>query len=463
MAIWLSLMLAGAVGAGPWAEPEPPLGAERFGAGIQRTMTLLATSTPEHRNTVRVLFYGQSITEQPWTKEVARWLRATYPNANLIIENRAIGGFASQLLVKTAESDLYPFEPDLVIFYVYGSHIEYENIIRRIRERTTAEILMQTDHCTVEADLTEETDPARLSPKQWSAWMNHCFLPATARKYGAELCDQRAEWKRYLTAQKLAPRDLLIDGVHLNDRGCFLMAELVKPHLRYLPGEPTTAWQSLTRTVSVGQDARFEQGRLRLEFDGSRVDLIARPGAAPAGSLSYTIDGQPPPAIRGLYAATRASAYPGLPWPVVMRVGWTQVPVPETWTVRLIEPSDDLKSFRFAVTGSVTGADGEGSSAERFVSRSGRVVIEPDDWSLARSREFTKKPLGDAPLTWTIVPRFVDRWRAPANQDPTLEPATTLFSGLKNGHHTLELIADGDVSGLAAIRIHRPPFGDSER
>jgi hypothetical protein len=34
------------------------------GRGIQRTMTLLATSTPEQRNTVRILFYGQSITEQ---------------------------------------------------------------------------------------------------------------------------------------------------------------------------------------------------------------------------------------------------------------------------------------------------------------------------------------------------------------------------------------------------------------
>jgi hypothetical protein len=85
-------------------------------------------------------------TEQSWARTVADDLRRRFPSANLVIENRAIGGFAAQLLVKTAESDLYPFYPDLVIFHVYGSHIEYENIIRRIRERTTAEILMQTDH-----------------------------------------------------------------------------------------------------------------------------------------------------------------------------------------------------------------------------------------------------------------------------------------------------------------------------
>ena len=59
-----------------------------------------------------------------------------------------LGGFASQLLVKTAETDLYPFQPDLLIFHVYGAHDKYEDIIRRTRERTTAEILLQNDHVT---------------------------------------------------------------------------------------------------------------------------------------------------------------------------------------------------------------------------------------------------------------------------------------------------------------------------
>ena len=42
-----------------------------FGAKIQRTMMLLATSTPQHRHRVRILFYGQSITKQDWWLEVA--------------------------------------------------------------------------------------------------------------------------------------------------------------------------------------------------------------------------------------------------------------------------------------------------------------------------------------------------------------------------------------------------------
>lgn len=50
----------------------------QLGRGIQRTMTLLASSTPERRNTVRILFYGQSITEQDWWKEVAEDLRVRW-------------------------------------------------------------------------------------------------------------------------------------------------------------------------------------------------------------------------------------------------------------------------------------------------------------------------------------------------------------------------------------------------
>ena len=97
---------------------------------LRRSLTLMQSSTPTDRKTVRILFYGQSITQQSWWREVERYLRATYTDAHLIIENRAIGGHASQLLVKTAEADLYPFQPDLLIFHVYGSHLDPRAVCR---------------------------------------------------------------------------------------------------------------------------------------------------------------------------------------------------------------------------------------------------------------------------------------------------------------------------------------------
>src|SRR4051794_18354628 len=71
-----------------------------YGANVQRAMTLMATSPAEKRNPVRVLFYGQSITAQSWTAAVARDLRARFPFADLQIENRAIGGYTSNVLVR---------------------------------------------------------------------------------------------------------------------------------------------------------------------------------------------------------------------------------------------------------------------------------------------------------------------------------------------------------------------------
>ncbi len=207
--------------------------------GIQRTMTLLATSTPAHRNTVRVLFYGQSITEQSWSRQVAGWLRHKYPHAKLVIENRAIGGHSSQLLWRTAEADLYPFQPDLLIFHVYGSHLDYEKIIRRVLQRTTAEVLLQSDHITKPEELADPATQPAPTMKDWSAWWNVVFLPDLVKRLGhIELLDQRVLWRQYLNQNHLAPGQLLKDGVHLNLWGCFVMAQLVEQHLVYHPNAP---------------------------------------------------------------------------------------------------------------------------------------------------------------------------------------------------------------------------------
>jgi len=155
---------------GVFPPPENTGDPEHFGFHIQRTMALLENSTPEQQNTVRILFYGQSITEGDWWKIVRDDLVDRYPNANLIIENRALGGYASQMLQKTAETDLYPFQPDLLIFHVYGSHHAYENIIRRVKERTTSEILIQSDHYSGDHDLNEERNPEYLDQGDWTQW-----------------------------------------------------------------------------------------------------------------------------------------------------------------------------------------------------------------------------------------------------------------------------------------------------
>ena len=310
-----------------------------WGKSIQRTMRLLATSTAEKRNTVRILFYDQSITEQKWSKVVEEDLRGRFPYADLVIENRALGGFASQLLARTAETDLYPFQPDLLIFHVYGAHDKYEDIIRRTRERTCAEILIQTDHVTKAADLTEETDPAKvpIQSGKWEAFFNHNFLPSLAEKYGGELCGQRTLWKTYLTAHGLEPKALLKDNVHLNAHGEFLMAEIVKAHLRRDAKFDPAPAEAGVRTFVAGEEVNFENGRLSMEFEGNRVDVVCKAGASvPAG---VKIDGRKPsefPELRGFSRAvtTPPGKWP-VKWPIIAPIGSGQLLLIEDWTLEV--------------------------------------------------------------------------------------------------------------------------------
>ena len=427
---------------------------------LRRSLTLLGASTPADRKTVRVLFYGQSITQQAWWKEVAHYLRSTYTNADLVIEDRAIGGHASQLLVKTAEADLYSFQPDLLIFQVYGSHIEYENIIRRVRERTCADILLQTDHLTTDASLTEETDPAKLTPKQWDPWMNHVFLPATASKYGACRADIHDLWKAYLKANHLKAANLLRDGVHLNAQGEWLMAELLKAYLAPLPPKPGYDPLSEPRVHTVPLVLVAGPSSVRMEFTGTRADLVLKPGAK--ASLSVLVDGHPPSAIPALYGFTRVSPFPMTDWPLLLRVSASSPLVAEDWSLKLDRASPDGKLSHFTLRGSVTGEDGEGYSTNRFTSRSGRIVIDPDDWNLAYCIAVFKRPLPDNhTAAWRAVLRGADMV-APQPAPPGVEACVTVAQGLPPGRHVLELRGADLAGSVRAARFYSPPGAPSQ-
>jgi len=448
--LWaLCAATAAALDEGAFVPPAPGELGPEAGAGIQRTMTLLATSTPQQRHRVRILFYGQSITQQEWWREVADDLRRRFPHADLTIENRAIGGFAAQMLVRPAEHDLYPFYPDLVIFHVYGDHTKYEELIASIRRRTTAEVAISNDHHTV----------LPVPPGNWEEKMSYELVPAIARKYGCYLMDIRTEWRRYLEANGLAPSALLRDGVHLNEHGNYLLAELIKRRLVYNPALPDDAWRDMVRTYQVGTDLRWEGGRLVLEFEGNRVDAIAA-AAEPRGPARVLIDGKKPSEFPELYAITRPSGTANIGWPAVTRVSYERPLILETWTARITEINDAADEFRFEVLGSRTGPDGSGASGERFVSASGRVVIEPGDWCLAYDRRVSGKPTpAGFKTTWQVVPMFADVYEPPAVEDPTREYATALAQGLTNERHTLELIQQGNAAvPLRAIRVYRPPL-----
>lgn len=441
--------------------PASPTNPSTLGANIQRTMALMANSKPQHRSTVRILFYGQSITKQEWSRTVATDLRTRFPNANFIIKNRSIGGCASQCLIAPAEHDLYPFYPDLLIFHVYGSNIDYEKIIRRVRETTTAEVLLLTDHYT--------------GTSAWSDRMSYEFIPQFATSYQCGLVDIRHAWLQYLREHSYLLSKLLADGTHLNAHGNFLMAELVKRYLVYQPAQNPDP-DGLVKTYIVGKDIFFENGELVLPFTGNRVDVIAS-AAPPTGATGRVlIDGRKPSEFPELYSITRPNGQvaadwiespPGSkdwPWEVgsLMRVrSRTKLQV-EDWTVTITHFRSST-DFDFTVTGSVTGDDGSGSYSDNpFISKSGRVVIDRADWWLTDLKNVS---ITDGfKVTWSVVPNFVDTYIPRPNPDPTIEQTTTLAQGLANRRHVLKLISsDGHSLPIQAIRVYHPLLGRSNK
>ncbi|MDQ3813927.1 MAG: GDSL-type esterase/lipase family protein, partial [Armatimonadota bacterium] len=171
------------------------------------------------------------------------------------------------------------------------------------------------------------------------------------------------------------------------------------------------------------------------------------------------IDGTKPSAIPQLYQFTRALATPGGKWPVILKMSWEKPLQIEDWTMQVTKDPANEELFSFTLSGSRTGPDGQGRSDQRFVSNSGRIVIDPKDWNVEYSLSLPGiKPVPDAfTVKWSVVPQFVDEFVASGIQDKTVESVVTLAQGFKNGGHTLEISGDANTP-ITAIRVYRPPF-----
>lgn len=435
-----------------YPKPELP-NSSNVGLNLAHSLSLLSESTRTKSNTVRILFYGQSITRDRWTKIVTNELERRFPKADIISKNLAIGGFPAQRLVLNTTKDILSFYPDLIIFHVYGSHHDYERILQKMRTLTTADIAIQTDHFAG-------------GDSNWSKFMNEYFLPKMAAKYKCELIDIRSSWRQYLQQHNYQPSELLRDNIHLNDHGNFLMAELVKSVLTVNP-QAVDPWKYRLKTYRINQDIEFKEGKLTLDFVGNRVDAIASLfGEAKAKIL---IDGLPPSAIPDLYIFSRANDGVGVDWPwdvsAPFVISWQQPPVEENWQLKILEVESSGKNpeFTFELTGSQTGLDGIGKNTETFISNSGRVMILPEHWWLQTAKN---KP---SPIQPGYILNFrsqllgTDIYEKPKFRGFHRESTVTLAQGLPNTKHTLTIIPleSGKVP-IEAIRVYKPPLTEGD-
>jgi hypothetical protein len=445
-----------------------------FGAHLQRTMTLLATSNSERRWPVRILMYGQSIVgNRNFTDLMRDYLHQQFPYADIQLDNLAIGGFEGSRLVRTAVHDLYPYYPDLLIFHVYQGQQsgEVERIISNVRRYTTADILLIDDHKTKDIEVLDSSRD---------------FWRQLAQKYNCELVDLSVTWSEYLRQHGLQPVDLLREGPHPNVEGYTLMTDLIGRHLRFNPIFPNN-WEDTVRTYEarrpleeaedeiqltgdgwatnqdgiVGSDSKQS---LHLDFVGNRVDLIAAHAdlSQKLGSARILLDGKPPSANPDAYAITRPSTGPQTWFPAVMRISHTKPLLLEDWTLRITRMNKNATDFAFEVVGSKTGPDGSGTNKETFVSKSGRVKIEAGDWMLAQIMSIFKQsappPVGFE-VHWSVVPMFKDVYQAPDTSDKAKVYETTLFQLISNTHHTIDVIPNGDGPvPIEALQVYHPPL-----
>ncbi len=416
-----------------------------YGSRIQRTMHLLATSTPEHKHRVRILFYGQSITNT-WTDAVLKDLQTRFPNADIVCENRAIGGFGSTWLSETAEADLYPFYPDLLFIQDYGAlDPAMERMFAAVHDRTTADVLVFTHHMqgTKNEGIQKAHDDESAKLRELS------------EKYGYEVVDVRPCWQAYLKNNNLDASKLVVaDLVHLNPDGQSLMAKIAMPHLRYIHDQSPEDGKNHIRYYDASGallKGSFDQAQgavlkkpLRIEFEGNRIDIAAMPIDGKLGTAKILIDGRNPSELPAVYATTRTNVCPGNWFPALRRVELGQKVVAEKWDLTITKINENCSEFEYDVRGSVTGPDGHGTSKQKFTSNSGRLLIDPAWFTITQSYQIFKKPIPAFTITWQVIEQFANEWKPQPIKDRTREDLYTLAQGFPNGRHTLEIIPNND-------------------
>ncbi len=415
---------------------------------IQRSMKAMAESTAETPARIKVLFYGQSIVGQHWSNQMMAELKRRYPTVKFEVQNRAIGGYGAERLSRTAESDLYPYYPDLLFFHDYGSLKKYEEIVKKVRETTTAEIILWSSHLS-RGQRAQQMLAARDTRTK--------TIADIAARYGTMYVDLNKKWSEMLIKNGWAEYDLLADGIHMSHKSpaLDLYAQFIYEDMARLPN--TGAEPAINGSIEVVplSDPRVKKGAdgsLTLSFTGNRVVAVSD-GTGTAGAKgTLLLDGRDPATFPELWYTTRPGRGP-MWMPFVDHVDIDAPAVAEKWTLTFLEGTKpDANPIVYSVVGSVTGPDGTGNTKELFRSKSGRAVLNPKDINCVWQYKYAKKEAKPGfQVTWATEPLFAAPY-VPA----AAETRTTLVQNCANGPHELKIAAQGGKLGIGGFIVYAP-------
>jgi hypothetical protein len=194
--------------------------------------------------------------------------------------------------------------------------------------------------------------------------------------------------------------------------------------------------------------------KLKLTFEGTRVDLVRLKGQGVAGIL---IDGKKSSTMAGTWAATQLSKTPIDYRPAIRKVGIGGQPVAETWTLTADNISEDGKAFSFSLEGSVSGFQGRGDHTAPFVSGNGVIKLLPHHFTWDHAIQIKKKPIPvPARTSWEVYPTSLDLWHCEGASEKNPSGQVTLVQQLENGKHTLEIILSSGSISIGEIIVHKP-------
>ena len=417
--------------------PIPILDNKGFGKNIKRFMRLLTESTAEKPNRVKIAFAGQSISNEAnsWPRDLTQWLRKKYPTVEIVYQNFAIGGFATQFLYKRMPNDMASFYPDLVVLYVKGSHVPYDDMVKYIRETTISEIIIQTEHYVGEYDHSDE--------------MSYQRLPVIAEKYNCELCQIRTPWREYVEKNDLNPKVLLIDDGHLNDYGQKFMLELMKQFFVYNRADNE---EDCEKIIPVSKNDWVDK-KLSLTFKGNRIEVIANEGLMPL--VNVKIDGKKPSETLEAYIRDRAFSYDGISTrPGIIK--YKKIPGEQTFTITMKSYEDeDNYSFVAESAAEFEGeSDGNGvMDGDYLYMNTDSLIFHPGGDKPVPGKQFFFQSLLNGTDTYDGTNNYVSNPEKCAMFD-----ANMLISGIPVSEHTLELTAVDEIPDIKAIKIYCPTY-----
>lgn len=413
-----------------------------FLKGVERTAWLLTSGSAQQKKEVRILVYGQSISVQDWWKSVQPFFEKNYPAAQIIVANKAIGGFSTERLKLMVHNDVVSFYPDLILFHDYGNEEDYETIITTIRKNTVAEIAVQTDHMAVQS-------------QEWHDRHSQVWLKDLCNRYGLAYLDVRASWKQFLKENNLKIENLLSDGVHLNKEGNALMAHIITQHFQSLTS--SLKKDKYVRTLQAGKDFKAKGQTITVPFNGNKVTVSG--STSNNAMVNVLLDGKKPSDCLPCYYPTRPSidANPFALRSIgqLLRADLGNGAKAENWNLTVTGFDSVKQIIQYTIKGSQTGNDGEGSSDVTFKSTSGKIQIEPQFWFIRRNSgdfsQFHWLQNGNV-LQWQVQSMCVDHFAV--KKEPT-----TIISGIQNKQHLLKLQGK-NVAGIKEIKIYQPPLQD---